>query len=72
LKKLRGLVREYSVGQVLERSFHVIARMRNVRTDGEENQETRKNSQEMIERHAATLAENFILPAFATRTADQF
>jgi hypothetical protein len=71
LKKLRGLVREHSAGQVLERSFHVIAHMRNARTDREENQETRKYSQEMIESHAAALTENLILPTFPNGTTDQ-
>jgi hypothetical protein len=45
--------------------------MRNVRADGEENQETRKYGQEMVESHAAALTENFILPTFANCATEQ-
>jgi hypothetical protein len=65
------LIREDLAGQVLESIFHVVPDMRNVRADGEENQETRKYGQEMVESHAAALTENFILPTFANCATEQ-
>jgi hypothetical protein len=59
-------------GQVAQCVLHVVAEMRNARADGEENQERRKNSQEVIESHAAALAENLILPAFPNCAVHQF
>jgi hypothetical protein len=44
--------------------------MRNARTDREKNQERGKDSQEMVERHAATLAKNLVVQAFTNGSTE--
>jgi hypothetical protein len=62
LQELRDLIGKHLARQVRERIPHVIAKMRNARTDREKNEERRKDSQELVESHSATLTKNVVPP----------
>jgi hypothetical protein len=66
LQELRDLIRKHLARQVLERIPHVIAKMRNARTDCEKNEERRKDSQKVVKSHSATLTKNVVPPGLTS------